>query len=110
MQKYIINFIPVLERIIVIQLNGNLVNMNIVQVYAPTVDAEGEKIDQFYNEISELLKRFKKHEMTIIMCDFNAKMGKGKCGDLVGEHSLGVRNKRGVGSPIHYYVFYTSKG
>lgn len=33
--------------------------------------------------------------MTVTMGDFNAKIGKEKCGDLVGEHDLGVRNKRG---------------
>jgi len=54
-QEYIINFISVSERI-VIQLNGNPVNMNIVQIYAPTTDAEDEKINQFYNEMSELLQ------------------------------------------------------
>jgi len=37
----------------------------------------------------------KKHKITIIMSDFNAKVGKGKCGDLVGEHDLGVKNERG---------------
>jgi len=82
------------ERIIVIQLNGNPVNMNIVHVYVSTADAEDVKIDQVYNEISELLKQFKKHEMIIIIDDFNTKIGKAKCGDLVGEHSLNIRNER----------------
>lgn len=92
LQDYIINFTPVSERIIVIQLNGNPVNINIVQVYAPTTHAEDAEIDQFYNEISVLLKQFKKYDMTIIMGDFNAKISKGKCGVLVGEHGLGVKN------------------
>lgn len=71
LQDHIINFTPVSERIIVIQLNGNPVNINIVQVYAPTTDAEDAEIDQFYNEISVLLKQLEKHDMTVvIICTF----------------------------------------
>jgi len=29
------------------------------------------------------------------MANLNAKISKGKCGDLVGEYDLGVRNERG---------------
>lgn len=52
--------------------------INIVQVYDPTTNADDTEIDQFYNGISLLLKRFKKHDVTVIIGDFNAKIGKGK--------------------------------
>lgn len=43
MQGHIINFIPISERILVIQLKGNSININIVQVYVPTLDVEDAK-------------------------------------------------------------------
>lgn len=80
---------------VVIQMSGNLSNINIVEVYVPNTDAMDAEIDKFYNGISVLLKRFKKQDVAIIMGDFNAKIGKRKCGDLVSEYGLGVKNERG---------------
>lgn len=51
LQEYIMNFIPVSDRILVIQLNGNPINIYMIQVFAFTSDAKSVKIDQFYNEI-----------------------------------------------------------
>jgi len=42
MQKYVINFVPISERIAVTQLSGNL-----VQMYAPTCDLYDVRIEQF---------------------------------------------------------------
>lgn len=92
-QKYVINFVPISERIDVIQLSGNPVNINLV--YAPTYDADDVEIEQFYCTISDILKTFKKHEITIIIGDMNAKIGQGKSGDLIGDYGLGTRNERG---------------
>lgn len=55
-------------------------NINIVQVYVPTIDAKDVEIDHFNNAISVLSKRFKKHEMTVIMGENINKIGKAKCG------------------------------
>jgi len=33
--------------------------------------------------------------MTIIIGDMNPKIGKVKCGDLIGDYGIGVRNKHG---------------
>jgi len=54
-QKYVA---PVSERIAVIQLNGNLVNINLVQIYDLTSDAYDVEIEQFYHTISDILKNF----------------------------------------------------
>lgn len=46
---------------------------------------------RFYCTISDILKTFKKHEMTIIIGDMNAKIGQGKSGDLIGNSALLLR-------------------
>lgn len=49
----------------------------------------------FYDEVKELLKLTKKHDVNIIMGDFNAKIGRGRVEGLVGSYGLGERNERG---------------
>lgn len=92
---YIINFITVSERIIVLLLIENTVDIDIMPFYPPTTDAEVAEIDQFYSEIPVLLRRFKKNYMTVIIGDFNAKIGIEKCGNLVGKYCRSVKNECG---------------
>ena len=42
-----------------------------------------------------MIKNVKSTEVLIIMGDFNAKVGRGKEGDIVGKFGLGERNDRG---------------
>lgn len=41
------------------------------------------------------LKSFKSNEITYVMGDFNAKIGKGRRSDLVGKYDLRESNERG---------------
>jgi len=54
------NYDTVSDRIIQIRLNTSPVEMNIIQVYAPTSDAELEVIDKFYEDIEKVFKSSKK--------------------------------------------------
>lgn len=86
---------PYNERMMLIQLSTKPINTNLIQVYAPTADSDEETIEKFYSDLNELTKKLKKHELNIIMGDFNAKIGKGKVGNVVGWFGLGDRNERG---------------
>lgn len=88
-------FLPISERVMLVQLAGSPININIIQVYAPTADGTNEDIEKFYKHIDEALKVTKKHEINVILGDFNAKIGKGRVKNIVGEHGLGIRNERG---------------
>lgn len=89
------NFTSVSERIALLQLAGNKVNVNILQVYAPTADKQDHEIESFYEQLTNTLKPRKKQDITIILGDFNAKVGHGRMQNIVGEHGLGTRNGRG---------------
>lgn len=93
--KSIENFTPHSERIALIQLKSKNTTINLVQVHAPTADKEQNEIEEFYDGISTITKCLKKHHVNVILGDFNAKIGKGKVTDIIGEYGLGIRNDRG---------------
>ena len=70
--------------------------MNIIQVYAPTSDAELEVIDKFYEDIEKVVKSSKQfQDCLVIMGDFNGKVGEIKVNDVVGPFGLGQKNEQG---------------
>ncbi|XP_067130454.1 craniofacial development protein 2-like [Centruroides vittatus] len=89
------SFTPISELIALLQLAGNKINLNLLQVYAPTADKDDQEIELFYDQLSNTLKPLKKHDITVILGDFNAKVDQGKLQNIVGEHGLGTRNERG---------------
>ncbi|XP_011174808.3 craniofacial development protein 2 [Solenopsis invicta] len=91
----IIDFIPYSDRITLMRVNARPTNLNIIQIYAPTADAPDEEMEIFYEQIKEMLKLTKKHEINIIMGDFNSRIGKERYEYLVGPFGLGTRNERG---------------
>jgi len=93
--KYVTNFVPVSERIMLVQMSCTPIPLNIIQVYAPTADSTDVDLEIFYEELSRTYNKLKKNEMTVIMGDFNAKIGKGKVGESIGPFGLGERNERG---------------
>lgn len=93
--KSVKNFIPLSDRAALLQIKAYPRDINIIQVYAPTMEKPDTEIQQFYSDIKQLIKATKKNEVNIVMGDFNAKIGKGKVEDIVGNYGLGVRNDRG---------------
>ena len=91
----VINFVPVSDRVIFLQLQTKTGKLNIIQGYAPTADKSDEEVEQFYEQIDQVLRSTKPRDSTIILGDFNSKIGKGKSGKHVGEYGLGIRNERG---------------
>ncbi|XP_072030583.1 craniofacial development protein 2-like [Amphiura filiformis] len=70
--------------------------IKVIQVYAPTSTHNDEEVDKLYEEITELLKN-SKTQFTIVMGDFNAKVGKREDGEecTIGKFGSGERNDRG---------------
>ncbi|KAL1447016.1 hypothetical protein WDU94_015647 [Cyamophila willieti] len=93
--KAVDNFIPVSDRVMLIQLKAQPIDMNIIQVYAPTTDGADEEVEELYNSINQVLRKLKKEDLTIIMGDFNSKLGEGRTSTAVGPFGLGNRNDRG---------------
>ena len=50
-------------------------NMTVIQVYAPTSNAEKAEVERFYEELQDLLELTPKKDVLFIIGDWNAKVG-----------------------------------
>ena len=98
-QYALVGWEPVSPRIITAKFTTKKkdIRLNIIQCYAPTNDAEDERKDDFYHQLQAVLDRQGARDMTILMGDFNAKIGSDNTGyeDTMGIHGLGQMNENG---------------
>lgn len=64
------NFVPLSDWCRLIQLAGSPVNINLIQIYAPTADKPLGELEKWYKD-RKLLKYTRKEEITVIMGDIN---------------------------------------
>ena len=84
------------DRIVTVKLDTKPAPLNIIQVYAPTSTSSEDEIELFYNDLQAVKDKIPSREITIIMGDFNAKVGEGEDHESgIGPYGLGERNDRG---------------
>ena len=54
---------------------GKPFNIIVIQVYAPTSYTKEAKVEQFYEDLQDLLKLTPKKDILVIIGDWNAKVG-----------------------------------
>ena len=57
-----------------VRFQGKPFNNTVIQVYAPTTNAEEAEVEQFYEDIQDLLELTPKTDVLFIMGDWNAKV------------------------------------
>ncbi|XP_063410454.1 craniofacial development protein 2-like [Mytilus trossulus] len=95
--KSLIEYNPVSERIITARLNTKPIKTSIIQVYSPTNEADKEIKIEFYEMLQAEIEKIPKKDLTIIMGDFNAKVGQDNSGfeRIMGKHGCGIMNENG---------------
>src|SRR6478609_5799263 len=77
------------DRIMVVKVKADPVDMVIVQAYLQTTDYEDEEVEKLYDQLEKILDKQKGTDNVIVMEDFNAVIGEGKEGTVVQKFGLG---------------------
>ena len=78
-----------------VHFQGKLFNITVIQVYAPTSNAEEAEVKWFYEDLQDLLELTPPKNVLFIIGDWNAKVGSQETPGVTGKFGLGVRNEAG---------------
>ena len=78
-----------------VRLQGKLVNITVIQVYALTSNAEEAEVEWFYEDLQDLSELTPKKDVLFIIGDWNAKVGSQETPGVTGKFGLGMRNEAG---------------
>ena len=76
-------------------LQGKQFNITVIQVYAPTSNAEETEVKWFYEDLQDFLELTPKKDVLFMIGDWNAKVGSQETPGLTGKFGLGMRNEAG---------------
>ena len=65
------------------------------QNYAPTSNTEEARVEQFYEDLPDILKLTPKKDVLFIISDWNAKVRSQETPGVTGRFGLGIHNKAG---------------
>ena len=74
---------------------GKPFNITVIQVYAPTSNAEEAVVERFYEDLQDLLQLTPKKDVLFIIRDWNAKVGSQETPGVTGKFGLGIWNEAG---------------
>ena len=74
---------------------GKPFNITVIQVYAPTSNAEEAEVEQFYEDLQDLLELAPPKDVFFIIGDWNANVGSQMMPGVTGKFGLGMRNEAG---------------
>ena len=67
----------------------------VIQVYDPTSNAEEAEVEQFYEDLQDILELTLRKDVLFIIGDWNAKVGSQETPGVTAKFSLGVQNEAG---------------
>ena len=70
-------------------------NTTVIQVYAPTNNAEEADVEWFYEYLQDLLELTSKKDVLFNIRDWNVKVGSQETPGVTGKFGLGVQNEAG---------------
>ena len=83
------------HRTISVRFQSKPFNITVIQVSAPTTNAEEAEVEWFYDDLKDLLKLAPKKDGVFIIVDWNAKVESQAIPGITGKFGLGVQNEAG---------------
>ncbi|KAK2189385.1 hypothetical protein NP493_108g04017 [Ridgeia piscesae] len=74
---------PISSRLITIRLRATPFNITITQAYAPTSDYDDDDVEDFYEQLQEVLDQTPKKDILVVQGDWNAKIGEYAYGNWI---------------------------
>ena len=90
---------PISSRLIKIRLRAKPFNITIIQAYAPTTDHSADDVENFYDQVQEIIDQVHKKDIVIVQGDWNSKIGKDayeNWKDTIGISCNDSTNERGL--------------
>ena len=75
---------PSLQHLITIRLKAVLFNITTVQAYAPISNCDDNKIEEFCDQLQNVIDQTPKKDILLVQGDWNAKVGRDVCGNWQG--------------------------
>ena len=76
-----------------VRFQGKPFNITVIQVYAPTSNAEEAEVEWFYEDLQDLLELTPKKDVLFMIGDWNAKVGSQETPGVTGKFGLGIWNE-----------------
>ena len=80
-----------------VRFQGKSFNITVIQVYAPTSNAEEAEVERFYEDLQDLLELTPIKDVLFIIGDWNAKVVSQEIPGVTGKYGIGDRMKQGKG-------------
>ena len=80
-----------------LHFQGKQFNITVIQLYAPTSNAEEAEVERFYEDLQDLLELTPKKDVLFIIRDWNAKVGSQETPGVTGKFGLGIWIEQGKG-------------
>ena len=77
-----------------VRFQGKPFNITVIQVYAPTSNAEEAEVERFYEDLQDFLE-LTPQKLLFIIGDWNATVGSREIPGVTGKFGLGVQNEAG---------------
>ena len=76
-----------------VRFQGKPFNITVIQVYAPTSNAEKAEVERVYEELQDLLELTPEKDVLFIIGDWNGKVGSQETHGVTGKFGLGVQKQ-----------------
>ena len=83
------------NRMISVNFQGKSFNITVIQVYALTSNADKAEVEQFFEDLQDLLELTPNKDVLFIIGNWNAKVGSQETSGVTGKFGLGVQNEAG---------------